>query len=227
MRRSRLLLPALGLALLTACQGRSPEPGKEPPASDAPSAEKAAADGKMRWSEAVVWDGDLNACRQGENAATRDCLRDAMRAGGASAEAITAAEQLSSAGELAYVTAWHENEGLGIATVEYPFRANTNEGTRLVDASGKRIDVDAVQLDNTLRADPAVQELLKANPQATPFAPAQSAGATPLEGGGIRLLYRTPLRDCHACPDVGQLQIAYDFDAKRNFIGQQVVPATP
>ena len=59
------------------------------------------------------------------------------------------------------------------------------------------------------------------------FAPAQSAGATPLENGGIRLLYRTPLRDCHACPDVGQLQIAYDFDAKRNFIGQQVVPATP
>lgn len=81
MRRSRLLLPALGLALLTACQGRSPEPGKEPPAGDAPSAEKAAADGKMRWSEAVVWDGDLNACRQGETAATRDCLRDAMRAG--------------------------------------------------------------------------------------------------------------------------------------------------
>ena len=122
MRRSRLLLPALGLALLTACQGRSPEPGKEPPAGDAPSAEKAAADGKMRWSEAVVWDGDLNACRQGENAATRDCLRDAMRAGGASTDAITAAEQLSSGGELAYVTAWHENEGLGIATVEYPFR---------------------------------------------------------------------------------------------------------
>ncbi len=181
----------------------------------------------MRWSEAVVWDGDLNACRQGENAATRDCLRDAMRAGGASADAITAAEQLSSGGELAYVTAWHENEGLGIATVEYPFRANTNEGTRLVDASGKRIDVDAVQLDDTLRADPAVQELLKANPQATPFAPAQSAGASPLDNGGIRLLYRTPLRDCHACPDVGQLQIAYDFDAKRNFIGQQVVPATP
>lgn len=161
MRRSRLLLPALGLALLTACQGRSPEPGKEPPAGDAPSAEKAAADGKMRWSEAVVWDGDLNACRQGENAATRDCLRDAMRAGGASADAITAAEQLSTGGELAYVTAWHENEGLGIATVEYPFRANTNEGTRLVDASGKRIDVDAVQLDDTLRADPAVQALLK------------------------------------------------------------------
>ncbi|WMJ70387.1 hypothetical protein [Stenotrophomonas sp. 24(2023)] len=223
MRRSRLLLPALGLVLLTACQGQPPEAGKEP----ADSAQTAAADSNLRWSDAVVWDGDLNACRQGDNAATRDCLRDAMRAGGASADAIAAAQQLSSAGELAYVTAWHEHDGLGVATVEYPFRANTNEGTRLVDAQGKRIDVDAVQLDDTLRADPAVKAILDAHPQATPFAPAQSAGASPLDGGGIRLLYRTPLRDCHACPDVGQLQVAYDFDAKRTFIGQQVVPDAP
>ncbi|MHC1677030.1 hypothetical protein [Stenotrophomonas maltophilia] len=227
MRRSHLLLPALALALMTACQGSSPEPGKEPVATDTPSAEKAATDGRMRWSEAVVWDGDLNACRQGGDAATRDCLRDAMRSGGASSDAITAAEQLSTGGELAYVSAWHEHDGLGVATVEYPFRANTNQGTRLVDAGGKRIDVDAVQLDDALRADPTVQAVLKANPQATPFAPAQAAGTAPLEGGGIRLLYRTPLRDCHACPDVGQLQIGYDFDAKRNFIGQQLVPATP
>src|ERR1700730_10906943 len=113
MRRSRLLLPALGLALLTACQGRSPEPGKEPPA------------------------------------------------GGPIRDALTAAEQLSTGGELAYVTAWHENEGLGIATVEYPFRSNTNEGTRLVDATGKRIDVDAVQLDDTLRAAPSLHALRK------------------------------------------------------------------
>lgn len=227
MRRSRLLLPALGLALLTACQGRPPEPGSDPGNDNPASVDKAASDGTLRWSGRVVWDGDLNACRQGESSATRDCLREAMRAGGASADAITAAGQLSTGGELAYVTAWHEHDGLGVATVEYPFRANTNQGTRLVDAGGKRIDVDAVQLDDTLRADPTVQDVLKAHPQATPFAPAQAAGSAPLEGGGIRLLYRTPLRDCHACPDVGQLQIAYDFDGKRNFIGQQVVPATP
>lgn len=226
MRRSRLLLPALGLALLTACQGRSPEPGTEPATGDAPVASKAA-DGSLRWSESVVWDGDLNACRQGENNATRACLAETMKSAGASADAVTAAEQLSTGGELAYVTAWHEHDGLGVATVEYPFRANTNEGTRLVDAGGKRIDVDAVQLDDTLRADPGVQAVLAAHPQATPFAPAQAAGTAPLDGDGIRLLYRTPLRDCHACPDVGQLQIGYDFDGKRNFIGQQVVPAAP
>ncbi|MBK0027455.1 hypothetical protein IAE57_14905 [Stenotrophomonas sp. S48] len=226
MRRSRLLLPALGLALLTACQGRAPEPGTEPATGDAPAANKAA-DGSLRWSESVVWDGDLNACRQGENSATRECLAETMKSAGASADAVAAADQLSTGGELAYVTAWHEHDGLGVATVEYPFRANTNEGTRLVDAGGKRIDVDAVQLDDTLRADPGVQAVLAAHPQATPFAPAQAAGTAPLDGGGIRLLYRTPLRDCHACPDVGQLQIGYDFDGKRNFIGQQVVPAAP
>ncbi|AWH26476.1 hypothetical protein [Stenotrophomonas sp. YAU14D1_LEIMI4_1] len=226
MRRSRLLLPALGLALLAACQGRPPEHGAASAGGDAPAAAKAA-DGSLRWSEAVVWDGDLNACRQGDIAATRDCLAKAMRDGGASADAVAAAGQLSSAGELAYVTAWHEHDGLGVATVAYPFRANTNEGTRLVDASGKRIDVDAVQLDDALRADPGVQAVLQANPQATPFPPAQAAGTAPLDGGGIRLLYRTPLRDCHACPDVGHLQIGYDFDGQRNFIGQQLVPAAP
>ena len=114
-------------------------------------AQKAAADGKLRWSEAVVWDGDLNACRQGENAATRDCLRDAMRARQRRCDhrRRTAVHR----GELAYVTAWHENEGLGIATVEYPFRANTNEGTRLVDATGKhRCGCRAA--GRHLRADP-------------------------------------------------------------------------
>lgn len=224
MRRSRCLLPALGLALLAACQNGPAEPTPAPRA-DASSAQKMAADATLRWSTAVVWSGDLNSCRQGEAAATRDCLVKAMRAGGASADAVTAAEQLSSAGELAFVTAWHEQQGIGVATVAYPFRANTNEGTRLIDAAGKRIDVDTVQWDDTLRADPGVQAVLQAHPQAIPFAPAQAAGSTPLDGGGVRMVYRTPLRECHACAEVGELRIGYDFDSKRQFVGQQVVPA--
>ncbi|HAI45191.1 MAG TPA: hypothetical protein DCM50_00565 [Stenotrophomonas sp.] len=225
MRRSRCLLSALGLLLVTtACQGGPSEPAKGTPA--AASTGTATGD-TLRWSKAVVWSGDLNRCRQGETAATGECLTQAMRAGGASADAIAAAQQVSSGGELAFVTAWHAHDGIGVATVNYPFRANTNEGTRLIDAGGKRIDVDSVQLDDTLRADPGVQALLQANPQAMPFAPAQAAGTTRLEGGGVRLLYRTALRDCHACADVGQLQIGYDFDATRHFTGQQVVPVTP
>ncbi|WP_312235986.1 hypothetical protein [Stenotrophomonas sp.] len=228
MRRSRCLLPALGLLLITtACQGDPSAPAPSTPDGATAATSKPPADGTWRWSHAVVWSGDLNSCRQGEAAATRDCLIKAMQAGGASADAVRAAEQLSSGGELAFVTAWHEHDGIGVATVAYPFRANTNEGTRLIDAGGRRIDVDTVQWDDALRADAGVQALLQAHPQATPFAPAQAAGSMPLDGGGVRLLYRTPLRDCHACANAGQLQIGYDFDAKRNFVGQQVVPVTP
>lgn len=224
MRRSRCLLPAaLGVALLAACQNGPAEPTNPRPTA-MPGAQKMAADATLRWSTAVVWHGDLNSCRQGEAAATRGCLIKAMQAGGASPDAVTAAEQLSSAGELAFVTAWHEQQGVGVATVAYPFRANTNEGTRLTDAAGKRIDVDTVQLDDTLRADPGVQAVLQAHPQAIPFAPAQAAGSIPLDGGGVRMVYRTPLRECHACADVGQIQIGYDFDGTRHFIGQTVVP---
>lgn len=229
MRRSRQLLPVLCLILsVSACQRGPSEPGAataEPTAPDAaataPSAQTPA-NGSLRWSDAVVWNGDLNSCRQGEAAATRECLVKAMRDAGANADAIAAAEQLSSGGELAFASAWHEQDGIGVATVTYPFRANTNEGTRLIDASGKRIDVDNVQLDDTLRADPSVQAALKTDPQAMPFAPAQAAGSAPLDGGGVRLLYRTPLRECHACADVGAVQMGYDFDAQRNFIGQQI-----
>ena len=230
MRRSRCLFIAVGVVLIaTACQ-REPTnaaPDAAPAGTANTPAAQSPANGTLRWSNAVVWSGDLNACRQGETAATRECLMKAMLAGGASDDAVTAAEQLSSAGELAHVVAWHDQDGVGVATVNYPFRANTNEGTRLIDASGKRIDVDNVQLDDTLRADPAVQALLATDPQATPFAPAQAAGTAPLDGGGVRLLYRTPLRECHACPDLGSVQMGYDFDAKRNFIAQQLVPVAP
>ncbi|MGH8038518.1 MAG: hypothetical protein ACREPD_12300 [Stenotrophomonas sp.] len=229
MRRSRSLFSAIGLILIaTACQrgpaDASPATSDATAAASAASTEQASANGPLRWSNAVVWSGDLNSCRQGEAAATRECLVKAMLAGGASDDAVAAAKQLSSGGELAYVDAWHDQDGIGVATVNYPFRANTNQGTRLIDASGKRIDVDDVPMDDTLRADPDVQAMLKADPQAMPFPPAQAAGSAPLEGGGVRLLYRTPLRECHACADVGSVQIGYDFDAKRNFIAQQVVP---
>lgn len=225
---SRLMVPLACAALLMACRQ---EPAPRP--ADADASERAASPATARdaatatalaWSASVAWDGDLNACRQGADAATRECLLDAMRSGGASNDAVTAAGQLSSAGELAYVSAWHEQEGVGVATVTYPFRANTNEGTRLIDARGHRIDVDADPMAGEAAADPAVQALAAAHPGATPFPPAQAAGTSPLEDGGVRLLYRTPLRECHACADVAQIQQAYDFDAQRNFIGSQVVP---
>lgn len=219
----RLLLPACVL-LLAACQDRTPpSPPSAPPPAAGATAGGAQPGAAIPWSSHSVWNGDLNACRKGDAAATRDCLLQAMRTAGASAAAISAAEQVSSGGELGHVSAWHPHEGIGVATVEYPFRANTNQSTRLVDAAGKRIDVDADPTTGELAAVPAVRALLASHPGATLFAPAQSVGSAPLDGGGVRLIYQTPLRDCHACADVAMLKVGYDFDAQRRFVGMALV----
>lgn len=219
----RYLPGLLCVALLVACQDRAPVAAGTPaqPTAAAPASAPA---GASRWDASVVWEGDLNACRQGDAAVSRDCLLQAMRQGQASAAALAAAEQLSSGGELAYVSSFHDYQGVGVATVTYPFRANTNEGTRLIDSRGQRIDVDADPIAGDTAADPALAALLQAHPGTTAFAPAQAAGSTPTEGGGMRLLYRTPLRQCHACADAAQVQVGYDFDAQRRFVGKAVVP---
>lgn len=107
----------------------------------------------------------------------------------------------------------------------YPFRTNTNEGTRWIDAAGKRIHVYTAQWDDTLRADPGVQAVLQPPPPRRSFAPAQAADSASLEGCSVRMVYRTPLRECRACVEVGELRVDYDFDAKRQFVAQQVAQA--
>lgn len=221
IRYPRLVLPACVL-LLAACQHRTP-PQSAPAATADAEAGGAQPVAAMAWSRHSVWNGDLNACRQGEAAATHDCLLQAMRTAGASAAAISAAEQVSRGGELGHVSAWHAHEGIGVATVEYPFRANTNQSTRLVDAVGKRIDVDADPAAGELATVPALRSLLASHPGATVFAPAQSVSSAPLDSGGVRLIYQTPLRNCHACAEVAMVKIGYDFDAQRRFLGKALV----
>lgn len=218
-----LLLFVLGFVLLIVCQGCLLEFGKELFVGDIFSVEKVVVDGKLCWSEVVVWDGDFNVCCQGENVVMCDCLCDVMCVGGVSVDVIIVVEQLFIGGELVYVMVWYENEGLGIVMVEYLFCVNINEGICLVDVSGKCIDVDVVQLDDILCVDFIVQVLLKDYLQVMLFVLVQLVGVMLLENGGICLLYCMLLCDCYVCLDVGQLQIVYDFDVKCNFIGQQVV----
>ncbi len=222
MRAVITAVPIVLFVLATGCQ-KSPNADAAAPtvAADAP----AASDGPLRWNNDVVWQGSLSRCRTSNAPPDVTCLREAMSAAGARAPAISAAETLSSTGELAFVSAWHEHDGIGVATVTYPFRANTNEGTRLVDSAGRLVDVDTDPLH--VDDDPAVQAIKQAHSSAMAFPPAQQVGSSPVEGGGLRLLYRTPLRQCHACADTGHVDVAYDFDAQRSFVGQQVVPPAP
>jgi hypothetical protein len=220
MTAIRLRVTALALVLgVAACQ-----PAGAPTSAEAQAAATipGTAGGASPFSEAAIWDGEVDACR-GQAPVADDCLAHAMQAAKASPQAIAAAHQLGAQGNPGYVSAWREQDGVGIATIEYPFRANTNEGTLLVDSAGHTVDVDADVLPEMSRADATVKPFLDAHPEATPFAPAEASGSEARPDGGVRLIYSTPMRTCHACADVGTLRVVYDFDAQRRFSGKQIL----
>ena len=93
----------------------------------------------------AVWSGaGLDACRAKAGPAIGDCLLEQMRKGGASASAVAFTQRLIAAESPGFVSAWKQAGPVGIATIAYPFRANTNQGTMLVPASGDPIDVDGL-----------------------------------------------------------------------------------
>ncbi|WP_313318143.1 hypothetical protein [Stenotrophomonas sp.] len=216
--RTAPLLLALGLS---ACQ--QPQPAAEvlSPAKDVTTETTGLGVEATRIGPDAVWTGSVESCR-GSTAADA-CLLQTMRAGAASPAALAAASTLSAEGKPGFVSAWQSIEGIGVATLTFPFRANTNQGTWLVDANGKAIDVDEDVLDEATRNADAFKAFAAKYPEAGPFAPAVALGHESLPNGGVRLRYATPLRSCHACADDGKLVSAYDFDAQRRFVGKQLL----
>ncbi|NYZ63379.1 hypothetical protein [Luteimonas deserti] len=170
----------------------------------------------------AAWTPPPDACRDGATPVDV-CLRDAMRAADASPAALAASAVLAERGDAGYIAAWHEIEGVGVATTEFPFRANTNRGTWLVDAAGRVVDVDADPLAGMDDTQAGITTFRAAHADARPVAPARFEAAEPLEGGGVRLIYATPMRTCHACEDIGTLRIGYDFDPARRFTGRHLL----
>lgn len=210
-------------ALLPAAQTQAPAPTETPAQTAAPDELAAAADGDLVVNAKSVWQGDLATCRTG-NADVDDCLLSTMRAAGASPDAMAASSRLIAVDNPGHVSGWREVEGVGHAEITYPFRANTNQGLWLVDADGRAVDVD----DNVLPAGAvrlrgALKPFLDAHPDAMPFAPARAVGSEALPEGGVRLRFDVPMRTCHACADVGTLELGYDFDADRRYEGRSVI----
>ena len=104
-----------------------------PPSGGAPERLSAALGPEAVWSGA-----GLDMCRGKADAhVADDCLLDQMRRSGASAGSIAFTKRLIAADSPGYVAGWRQAGPVGIATVTYPFRANTNSGTMLVPASAR------------------------------------------------------------------------------------------
>ena len=162
----------------------------------------------------AVWqERSLSACRSEQSPTAPDvCLLRTMQRSGARPQAIAAARMLVKANKAGFISAWRPLGKAALATVTYPFRANTNEGTLLIGSDGAAIDVDEGSVREEDRATPAWQAFTAAHPDAVPFAPAEFVGSTATGDGGQSVLFSTPLKSCHACADDGALLVAYTLD---------------
>lgn len=162
----------------------------------------------------AVWqERSLSACRSEQSPTAPDvCLLRTMQRTGAPPQAIAAARMLVNANMPGYISAWRPLGKVALATVTYPFRANTNESTLLIGSDGAAIDVDEHSVRGEDRATPAWQAFTAAHPDSVPFAPADFVGSTATADGGQSVLFSTPLKSCHACAGDGALLIAYTID---------------
>ncbi|SIR05619.1 hypothetical protein SAMN05880566_10842 [Janthinobacterium sp. TND4EL3] len=162
----------------------------------------------------AVWqERSLSACRSEQSRTAPDvCLLRTMQRSGAHPQAIAAAKMLVKADKAGFISAWRPLGKAALATVTYPFRANTNEGSLLIGSDGAAIDVDEDSVREEDRATPAWRAFAAAHPDAVPFAPADFVGSTATADGGQSVLFSTPLKSCHACAGDGALLVAYTID---------------
>lgn len=162
----------------------------------------------------AVWtERSLSACRSEDSPTAPDvCLLRTMQRSGAHPQAIAAARMLVKADKAGFISAWRPLGKAALATVTYPFRANTNEGTLLIGSDGAAIDVDEGSVREEDRATPAWRAFTAAHPDSVPFAPADFMGSTATSDGGQSVLFSTPMITCHACAEDGALLVAYTID---------------
>jgi hypothetical protein len=182
----------------------------------------AAAPAKPLGSDAL-WDGrGLSACRATmDNAALRACVAERMKASRVSAAGIAFAARADDG--LGYISGWRQAGPVGIATVTYPFRANTNEGTALIPGSGgEPIFVDAYQLTAADKKRTDYRAAIRAHPDAWPVAPGDVSAPKTAPGRPLTIRVRTRMATCHACAATGAITVAYRFDRTGRLLGAAV-----
>ncbi|WP_419826780.1 hypothetical protein [Sphingomonas sp.] len=162
---------------------------------------------------AAAWDGDgVEACRA-RGAKPAECLIARMRMAGATPASIAFSRRLAARGDAGYISAWRQAGPVGIATVTYPFRANTNETVTLVPHTGNTIALEAWQPAAADRARPDWQAFARAHPDASAWAPGEVVAPKVTDGQPVTIRWRVPMQACHACARVGDVTLAYRFDA--------------
>jgi hypothetical protein len=155
------------------------------------------------------------------------CFVDCMSQAGASPQAVAFARSTDNTGYLAHFVKMGR---VDLAYVEYPFRANENQGWLLVNGDPAIIDVDDLALlpKGQLDRNQACLRIKGRFPKVMLFGGDRSLKQppkmAPTSGKGRRFIveYRL-LNGCHACERVGRAQFAFDFDADGKFLGSTLI----
>ena len=175
----------------------------------------------------AVWHGNVQSCVRADDASAGwQCVLARMRGSGASRAAVVFAQRLAATGQPGWMTGLRSFPAgrVALATAFYPFRANTNEGTLLINGLPSIIDVDGYTLSATDRAQRAYRVFANGHAGAQLFAPASFVTESPTTGGGMRFMFDMALKQCHACAVQGRARIAYDFDAAGRLVRRGLVP---
>lgn len=159
------------------------------------------------------------------------CFVAQMQKSGASPAAIAFTRLTDNTG---FMRDFRDVGRVDVAYVDYPFRANENQGCLLVNGSPQAVDVDNLGAvsKGVLESNAQYAGLAAKYPNITVFPGERSGTDYPktetLPGGGQRFVVPYRLMDgCHACERVGSAEVAFDFDPAGRFLGRRVVSIVP
>jgi len=165
-----------------------------------------------------------------------ECFINQMQAGGASPQAVAFTRELYkvSGGDVGILYGFHKVGPVDIAWVNYPLRANTNDGLLFVNGQPPILNVEDLKLldQAAMQQDPQFQNTKAQFPNAAVW-PGDRDGTTwpnsqPGTNGGVQFTVGYPLiNGCHACERVGFAMFNWNFDARGKFLGTTFVGMTP
>ncbi|WP_338492941.1 hypothetical protein VRB95_06765 [Erwinia aphidicola] len=208
MKHSPILFPLI-LLLLAGCDTDTNKL-KETSIKDHPSA---------FINDKAVWNGNLDKCFNDN--IDSNCLINEIKKNGTS-EALKSVQYLAENDETGYVAKFTKEGPIGIAVIEYPFRANTNSGILLIPSIGEPIDIEDFQ--DRIKTDSTWLVFEKQHPDSAPWSPA-TLEKKEQRDNGINLIFSYSIKNCHACDDIGSLYVSYNFTNDGKYLNYNVVNA--
>lgn len=145
-----------------------------------------------------------------------ECFVNGMQKAGASPQAVAFTRLTDNTG---YARDFRQVGPVDVAYVNFPYRANENQGAYLVNGSPPMIDVDDQSLlaKGALAQNAAYIKLGKNYTDITIWPENRNGTGYPIvkpsTNGGRRFIFSYLLRNgCHACEIIGSVAFAFDFD---------------